>query len=187
MKTINVDSAFFKLIEDRKDCFTIITPVVRGVRQSWLTQDSINSVDLIEHYAFGRFQLWRWHTDNTGQKHKSPVTCITCPYVSTDRMEQITYRDKKTKKLIVVLIKSIEATHENGKWVWNITMEKQEKKRHFYSHSLLTYDELDSVVDFIQALDYKSVDLIVPSLYDWVKSNKITVTQFDILCTWYFK
>lgn len=187
MKIINVDNTFFKQIEIGNRTFTIETPVVRGARQTWLQQSSIDSVDIIEQYQYGKFQLWRWYTDQQGQKHKSPVTCIYCPYVSDDKSEQITYRDKKTKKLIIVEIHSIEVSRKDGKWIWTIRMEKQERNKHSYIHGLLSYQEIDSVVDFIEALNYKSVDVIVPTLYNWVKNKKVTVGQFDILCTWYFK
>lgn len=187
MKTIKVDNSFFKLIESGNEVFTIETPVVRGFRQAWLTQNAIDTTDIIEQYQYGRFQLWRWYTNGSGLKSKSPVTCIYCPYVSEDISDQITYVDKKTKKEIIAAVKSIDVERKDNIWIWKITLEKQRKKKHSYRHHSLTYWQIDTVVDFIQELNYKSVDLIIPSLYNWVKKNKISVEQFDILCTWYFK
>lgn len=185
MKSVKIEDAIFQMVEQGTGVFTFTAPVTRMPRQTFLTEHSLNTVDLIENLGYW-WQLWRWYTHSDGHKTKSSVTCVTCPYVAYGE-DQITYVNKKSKKEIVVSINEIKVEKIDGKWMWLVTAEKQPRKKHTYAHALLTYDQIDGVIDFVEALNYKSVDEVIPTLYNWVKRNKINVEQFNILCTWFFK
>ena len=186
MKQIKVEASLFNAINEANGSYEFQSRVTRGPRQTWLTDAGIANTDLMEPcknvHLSGWWQLW-----DIVDGAKSPVTCVVCPFFNGDNNEVHEYVCKKTKRTLHVKVTDVEAMRLTDTWYWFVKLEKVAKPKHTYQHSLLTYDELDTIHEFIDMLAYTDASKNTEFLYQMTKKNKLTLEQFTKLSVFLFK
>ena len=189
MKKIKIDDNIFNNIQKTED-FEFIVPVTRMPRQTFLTQNVLNNVDVIakpgsQGAGIGLWELKQRNIVND-KEILSNVTCIRCSLVDNEN-SNVVYVAKKSKCEMHVDVKDVDAIKIDGVWMWKIAGSIRDKKKHNYIHSLLSYSDIESVLEFIEERNYQNIDGNSKYLFNLVRNKKITTEQFDILCTWFFK
>ncbi|ASV44377.1 hypothetical protein PBI_SCTP2_362 [Salicola phage SCTP-2] len=61
------------------------------------------------------------------------------------------------------------------------------QRKHNYVHSILNHDEIYSIIDHIENMNYKTEEQALCYIHDQVKKNYLSKKKFKLLLTWHFE